>query len=553
MLRRPLFNIWINYLESELAAQHKTLDCLVHLYGKTAFFFYSGLLTAFVNTSLRVDYVFFKMGANNGKQYGSEGKGSSSISSDISSSTDHTPTKAPKNVATTEGLDSSTRTLSTPSPGLILPSKSSSLSSPALSSNGHETNSSSSSSAPAETVAVVHSQPGTHTRSRQSKSHHHAPIDLLPDHSLLQIFSHLPTNQLCRCARVCRRWYNLAWDPRLWSTVRLTGELLHADRAIRVLTHRLCQDTPNVCLTLETVVVNGCKRLTDRGLHVVAQSCPELRHLEVAGCYNISNDAVFEVVSRCPNLEHLNLSGCSKVTCISLTQEASLQLSPLHGQQISIHYLDMTDCFSLEDEGLRTIAAHCPRLTHLYLRRCIRLTDEAMRHLALHCPSIRELSLSDCRLVGDFGLREVARLEGCLRYLSVAHCTRITDVGMRYVARYCPRLRYLNARGCEGLTDHGLGHLARSCPKLKSLDVGKCPLVSDSGLEQLAMYCQGLRRVSLRACESVTGRGLKALAANCCELQLLNVQDCEVSPEALRFVRRHCRRCVIEHTNPAFY
>lgn len=492
------------------------------------------------------------MGANNGKQYGSEGKGcSSSISSDISSSTDHTPTKSPKNVASTEGLDS--RTLSTPSPGLILPSKSSSLSSPALSSNGHETNSSSSSSAVAETVAVVHSQPGTRSRALKSHHLHPPPIDLLPDHTLLQILSHLPTNQLCRCARVCRRWYNLAWDPRLWGTVRLMGELLHVDRAIRVLTHRLCQDTPNVCLTLETVMVNGCKRLTDRGLHVLAQCCPELRRLEVGGCYNISNEAVFEVVSRCPNLEHLNLSGCSKVTCISLTPEASLQLSPLHGQQISIHFLDMSDCFSLEDEGLRTIASHCPRLTHLYLRRCSRLTDEALRHLSLHCPSIRELSLSDCRLVGDFGLREVARLEGCLRYLSVAHCTRITDVGIRYVARYCPRLRYLNARGCEGLTDHGLGHLARSCSKLKSLDVGKCPLVSDSGLEQLAMYCQGLRRVSLRACESVTGRGLKALAANCCELQLLNVQDCEVSPEALRFVRRHCRRCVIEHTNPGFY
>lgn len=33
----------------------------------------------------------------------STGKGSSSISSDISSGTDHTPTKAPKNVTTTEG------------------------------------------------------------------------------------------------------------------------------------------------------------------------------------------------------------------------------------------------------------------------------------------------------------------------------------------------------------------------------------------------------------------------------------------------------------------
>lgn len=212
-------------------------------------------------------------------------------------------------IALPSSAENSTRTLSTPSPGLILPSKSSSLSSPALSSNGHETNSSSSSSAPAETVAVIHPQPGSHTRSRQSKPHHLAPIDLLPDHTLLQIFSRLSTNQLCRCARVCRRWYNLAWDPRLWVSVRLTGELLHADRAIRVLTHRLCQDTPNVCLTLETVVVNGCKRLTDRGLHVLAQCCPELRRLEVAGCYNISNGAVFEVVTRCPNLEHLNLSG----------------------------------------------------------------------------------------------------------------------------------------------------------------------------------------------------------------------------------------------------
>ncbi|CAL8321624.1 unnamed protein product [Boreogadus saida] len=504
------------------------------------------------------------MGANNGKQYGSEGKQSSSTLSDISSGTDHTPTRAPKNATTSEGLDSSTRTLSTPSPGLILPSKSSSLSSPALSSNGHDTHSSSSSSARAETSAVVHATPGTgpHARSaRQPKGHHSSsssssgpsPIDLLPDHALLQVFAHLPTNQLCRCARVSRRWYNLAWDPRLWSSIRLSGELLHADRAIRILTHRLCQDTPSVCLTLETVVVSGCKRLTDRGLYVLARCCPELRRLEVAGCYNVSNEAVFEVVSRCPNLEHLNLAGCSKVTCISLTEEASLQLAPVHGQQISISFLDMSDCLSLEDEGLRIIASHCPRLTHLYLRRCPRLTDESLRHLALHCPSVRELSLSDCRLLGDFGLREVARLEGRLRYLSVAHCPRITDVGVRYVARYCPRLRYLNARGCEGLTDHGLGHLARSCPKLKSLDVGKCPLVSDGGLEQLALYCQGLRRLSLRACESVSGRGLRALAANCCELQLLNVQDCEVSPEALRFVRRHCRRCVIEHTNPAFY
>ncbi|XP_016401732.1 F-box/LRR-repeat protein 7-like [Sinocyclocheilus rhinocerous] len=280
------------------------------------------------------------MGANNGKQCGSEGKGSSSISSDVSSSTDHTPTKAPKNVATSEDSDLSMRTLSTPSPALILKSNPSCVS-PQTVPNGHET-SSTSFNITGETVALVHPPPGT--RSRPSKVPPTTLIDILPDPVLLHVLSYLSTPQLCRCARVCHRWYNLTWDPRLWSTIRLTGELLNADRALKVLTHRLCQDTPNVCLALETVVASGCRRLSDRGLRVVAQCCPELRRLEVAGCYNVSNEAVFDVVSQCPNLEHLDVSGCLKVTCISLTEEASLQLTPLHGQQIGLQYLDMFRC-----------------------------------------------------------------------------------------------------------------------------------------------------------------------------------------------------------------
>ncbi len=205
------------------------------------------------------------------------------------------------------------RTLSTPSPALILKSNP-----PQTVPNGHET-SSTSFTVTGETVALVHPPPGS--RSRPSKVPPTALIDTLPDPVLLQVLSYLCTPQLCRCARVSRRWYNLAWDPRLWSTIRLTGELLSADRALKVLTHRLCQDTPNVCLTLETLVASGCRRLSDRGLRVVAQCCPELRRLEVAGCYNVSNEAVFDVVSQCPNLEHLDVSGnidrlCSWVNLI---------------------------------------------------------------------------------------------------------------------------------------------------------------------------------------------------------------------------------------------
>lgn len=199
------------------------------------------------------------------------------------------------------------RTLSTPSPALICP--------PNLPGfqNGRGS-STSSSSITGETVAMVHSPPPTRLthpliRLAARPQKEQASIERLPDHCMVHVFSFLPTNQLCRCARVCRRWYNLAWDPRLWRTIRLTGETINVDRALKVLTRRLCQDTPNVCLMLETVTVSGCRRLTDRGLYTIAQCCPELRRLEVSGCYNISNEAVFDVVSLCPNLEHLDVSG----------------------------------------------------------------------------------------------------------------------------------------------------------------------------------------------------------------------------------------------------
>lgn len=62
-----------------------------------------------------------------------------------------------------------------------------------------------------------------------------------------------------------------------------------------------------------------------------------------------------------------------------LDPRASIKLSPLHGKQISIRYLDMTDCFVLEDEGLHTIAAHCtqPQPT-CTCGRCVRLTDKGL-------------------------------------------------------------------------------------------------------------------------------------------------------------------------------
>lgn len=154
---------------------------------------------------------------------------------------------------------------------------------------------------------------GKAVRSAASKGKHPytrpSPFEQLTDDIVLRVFSNLPTDHLCRCARVCRRWYHLVWDPTLWTSIVINNSAVDVDRALKYLTRRLSYNTPKVCVILERVNLNGCEQLTDKGLHTVAKRCPELRYLEVQGCTRLTNVGVFEAVSYCVNLEHLDVTG----------------------------------------------------------------------------------------------------------------------------------------------------------------------------------------------------------------------------------------------------
>lgn len=146
---------------------------------------------------------------------------------------------------------------------------------------------------------------------KPSKYRHHKPslFDLITDDVIVKIFSHLPSDQLCRASRVCQRWYRVVWDPLLWKRIVINSERINADKAVKYLTKRLSYNTPTVCVIVEKINLNGCEKLTDKGLHTIAKRCPELRQLEIQGCSNVTNYSLFEVVSYCVNLEHLDVTG----------------------------------------------------------------------------------------------------------------------------------------------------------------------------------------------------------------------------------------------------
>lgn len=68
--------------------------------------------------------------------------------------------------------------------------------------------------------------------------------------------------------------------------------------------------------------------------------------------------------------------------------------------------------------------------------------------------------------------------------------------------------------------------LARCCPNLKKLALCGCELIGDDGLEAVAYYCRGLTQ--------------------------LNIRETPVTLRGYRAVKKFCKRCVIEHTNPGF-
>ena len=129
------------------------------------------------------------------------------------------------------------------------------------------------------------------------------------DSVITHIFSFLLSNQLCKCAMVCKRWYQLVWNPRLWSHIKIHSYKLEMDKAIKSITRALSIDELKVCLIVQSIDLSHCRSLTDKGLFTLARRCIELKELTLDSCIQITNISIFEIVSRCTNLELLSVAG----------------------------------------------------------------------------------------------------------------------------------------------------------------------------------------------------------------------------------------------------
>ncbi|KAL9240184.1 hypothetical protein vseg_014432 [Gypsophila vaccaria] len=231
----------------------------------------------------------------------------------------------------------------------------------------------------------------------------------------------------------------------------------------------------NSLQNLEILNLNGCQKISDKGVDEITSVCPELRVFSVYWNVRLTDVGIQQLVKHCKHVIDLNVSGCKNIS------DRSMQL--IAGTYNELESLNVTRCVKITDGGLKCILSKCLSLQSLNLYALSSLTDEVYTKISLR--QLKFLDLCGAQNLTDQGLSCIAKCNNLIS-LNLTWCVRITDVGVTALAEGCKFLEYLSLFGIIGVTDKSLEALSGSCRStLKTLDVNGCINIKRRTREEL--------------------------------------------------------------------
>ncbi|RVW22150.1 F-box protein [Vitis vinifera] len=216
---------------------------------------------------------------------------------------------------------------------------------------------------------------------------------------------------------------------------------------------------------LESLNLNVCQKISDRGVETITSACPKLKVFSIYWNVRVTDIGMTHLVKNCKHIVDLNLSGCKNIT------DKSLQL--IADNYPDLELLNLTRCIKLTDGGLQQILLKCSSLQSLNLYALSSFTDEAYKKISL-LTDLRFLDLCGAQNLSDQGLCCIAKCKNLVS-LNLTWCVRVTDVGVIAIAQGCTSLEFLSLFGIVGVTDKCLEALSRSCSNMiTTLDVNGC-------------------------------------------------------------------------------
>jgi hypothetical protein len=156
------------------------------------------------------------------------------------------------------------------------------------------------------------------------------------------------------------------------------------------ITNRSLSTIATVCgphlITLHLV---DCFRITDEGMCVVAENCPNLNNLDLSGCDNITYKTIRHLAKYSKNLTELDVS-----ECVGIDDTAFCYITHMR----NINILNVAECNSILWNIERLLEPNLdyyqqPTLKSLCLRGIQSVTDKAVEFIAPLFPDIRILDL----------------------------------------------------------------------------------------------------------------------------------------------------------------
>ena len=208
-------------------------------------------------------------------------------------------------------------------------------------------------------------------------------------------------------------------------------------------------------------------KLKNKSIIALAKSCPHLQSVILNNCLGVGNRGAIELVVCCSDMNILDVSGCSGVT------DAFAKALYDHAPSV-LKSLNLSRVGHLSDSGVQMIAFACSQLEYINLSAdcegtCgMNITDESCFALATHCNRLKAVNLNytDVTVAGVVALVQVCEyLERIrLEYVPRIDGEAISEIGKNARAfRRLATLKLISVRG-NNISIEDASNFKRECP-----------------------------------------------------------------------------------------
>lgn len=233
----------------------------------------------------------------------------------------------------------------------------------------------------------------------------------------------------------------------------LTGTPLVTDRVLDSFLRNTAFEGNSIAKTVKSVVLQGCRRITDEGLTVLATECESATKLVLSGCSIKLNGAVVAAL-KTRSLEHIDLSHCADIR-----DDQICELAESWGS--SLTSIDVSGCRVVSSQLISALADHCPNLES-FKGTTVLLKNPPVNDEASLLSDVEDGEKKRHRALEELTTKLAKICKGNkLHTLSLVGCTWLWELGNDWYPDPGGGLRHICFNGCE-MTTKQISHLAKT-------------------------------------------------------------------------------------------